>query len=241
MILLLFLALPPGLCAQNISALNPEIRAQIVPVKHTILSAEMDGRINKLPVREGDYFNKQDLLLAFDCALERALLDKARAKLNRAEKKMAVEKRLMQLDSGSELELAVAEAKVREARAEKSVQEVKAGRCAIKAPFAGRVAELMVQRFQTVKEGQSLMRIVNPDILEIKLLVPSTWLSWLKPGHDFKVHVDETNSTYEAEVRATGPWIDAVSQSVQVYARIKGGHRELRPGMSGKASLKALR
>lgn len=211
------------------------VRAQIIPVQHSVLSAQMAGKICVVAVEEGERFEKGELLLRFDDSMEQAELAKALAQLQIARKQLAVQERLAELGSSSSLEVEVAQAKVEELDAELSIAQLRVNYCRIWAPFDGRVAELYVQPFQAVEEMQSLMRIVNPARLEVKLLVPSQWVDMLPPGSGFTVEVEETGEACDAKVVRIGPWIDAVSRSVSVYGRLVGDCEGLRPGMSGYA------
>lgn len=214
-----------------------DILVQVVAREHVTVAAGMDGRIDRLLVREGDRFDRGELLLAFDCAAEEGVLERSQAALRLAEKSASVQEELYALGASSKMELSTARAEQGKASAERKIARAAVRKCRVIAPFSGGVSELKVQRFQTVKKGEALMRIVNTGDLEIQMFVPSKWLAWLKPGRRFAVHIDELGRQYPAEVRATGTWIDAVSQSVAVFARFTDQAPELLPGMSGHALL----
>lgn len=226
-------AKPPAKAPQK--AHGSDVLIQVVAREHAAVAAGMDGRIERLMVREGDRFRKGALLVAFECAGEQGLLDRASAASSLADTNADIQARLYKMGSSSEMELATARAEGLKAAAEKRIASASVRRCRISAPFSGGVSELMVQQYQTVKKGDLLMRIVNTGNLEIQMFVPSKWLRWLKPGYRFRVSIDELGREYDAEVRATGTWIDAVSQSVAVFARFSVPAPELLPGMSGHA------
>ena len=69
-------------------------------------------------------------------------------------------------------------------------------------------------------------------------MVPSNWVSWLKPGYEFFYLVDETSKRYKARVLQRGAQIDSVSRSVVMIASTIDKHPELIPGMSGILQLK---
>ena len=217
------------------TAMAGALRAHVVPRRYTTLSAEMDGPIKRLEIREGVSFNKSDLLVEFGCDEEMARLASARAGLGVAEKSAKVNRRLDELGTTSIMKLTIAEAKVVEARAGLETAEVKIARCKVVAPFSGRVAELSVQQHQFVKRGEELMRIVDPSVLDVEMIVPSRWLTWLRPGHRFDLALDETGQSHRAEVAEIGAWIDPVSQSVKIVARFAKPDASLLPGMSGRA------
>lgn len=213
----------------------PEIRAQLSAQSTTVLSSELAGKITQLPVREGDRFKQGQTLVKFDCDPQLAQLKKTKAVLLAAQKTYAVNIRLLKLNSIGQLEVDLAAAEV--AKAQADIQMVKATlkRCAITAPFPGRVAERFVNRYQYVKAGEPLLDILDDRRLEIVLWVPSPWLSWLKPETPFAVFIDENQTQYPAIVEKIGARIDAVSQSIKIFGVIDGQFNDLIPGMSGRA------
>ncbi|MGC2856220.1 efflux RND transporter periplasmic adaptor subunit [Novispirillum sp. DQ9] len=221
-----------------------DIRAQLVPVRATVLSAEIAGRVADLEVREGDRFDKGQKLVGFDCTLHRARLAKAEAQALEARKSQEVAARLDKLGSVSTLEVDVAAARLAAAQAEVSLTRAVVERCTITAPFAGRVADRKVSRHQSVAEGQELLDILDDSALEVEMIVPSRWLAWLAEGLPFTVTVEESGATHPAVLTRLGARIDAVSQSVKVFGRIEaamGGTVRLMAGMSGTAHLEPPR
>lgn len=213
----------------------PEIRAQLNAKYTTVLSSELAAKITELSVQEGDRFKKGQVLVAFNCAEQQAQLSKARAVAQAAEKTYQVNSRLVKLNSISTLDYELAAAEVAKAQADIAVVRAVLKKCKITAPYSGRVAERLVNRYQYVNAGDPLLDIVDDQQLEITLLAPSHWLSWLKPGLVFKVFLEENQREYPAKVIQVGARIDAVSQSIKVIAEIDGQFEGLLPGMSGLA------
>ncbi|WP_431854299.1 efflux RND transporter periplasmic adaptor subunit [Azospirillum sp.] len=213
-----------------------EIRAQLSPVRSTVLSTEIPGKIAELSVREGDRFAEGQKLVVLDCTLHKARLDKAQAQLQGARKTYQVHARLDKLGSNSTLEMETSAAQLAAAEAEVTMMRTLVERCAVPAPFAGRVVELKVKRHQFVGEGHELLEILDDRELEVELAVPSRWLPWLKPGTPFTLRLEETGRDYPAKLVRLAARIDPVSQSVKVFGAIDGRFPELLAGMSGNAT-----
>jgi RND family efflux transporter MFP subunit len=218
-------------------AQEPMIPAQLVASQYTTLSAELPGKIDSIAVKEGDRFTADQVLIAFDCSLQKAALDEARAVLVAAEKSKAAHKRLLELKSTGSLEVgkAVADAAVAAAKAN-SAQAV-VSKCTIRAPFSGLVAERKVQAYQYVQAGQELLDILDDSALEAEFIVPSAWAPKLKEGMGVDILVDETGEAYPATIVRVGAKVDSVSHSVKVIAEIKGEFPELMAGMTGKVRM----
>ena len=211
-----------------------EIRAQLLPRRYTTLAAEIGAKVSRLPVAEGGSFLGGQTLVSFDCSLQQAQLNKARAALSAAQRTWEANKRLAELNSVGKVELDVSEAEAAKARAEVAANAAVIGKCMITAPFAGRVAEQKVREQQYVQPGQALLDIIDDSVLELEFIVPSSWLGWLRIGQVFKVEIDETRKTYPAKFIRIGARVDPVSQSVKVAAAIDGKFPELISGMSGR-------
>lgn len=214
-----------------------EIRAQLSPRRFTTLAAEVGAKINQLPLRESASFKKGDLLIALDCSLQQAQLNKAKAALNAAEKVFTANSRLAELNSIGQVELLVSEAEVGKNRAEVESIEVQLSKCRIVAPFHGRISELKVRELQFIQAGAPIMEIIDDSALELEFIAPSKWLSWLSIGYRFSVIIDETSRSYPARITRVGAKVDPISQSIKLFAEIDGKFPELITGMSGRVDI----
>ncbi len=209
-----------------------------MPRRYTTIAAEIGAKVSSVPVPEGGAFRAGQVLVGFDCSLQKAQLDKAQAELEGADQTLQANLRLEQLNSVGQLELDLSKSAVNKAKAEVGANRAVLAKCQVAAPFAGRVAEQKVREQQYVQPGQALLDILDDSVLELEFLVPSVWLRWLKVGGSFEVQIDETRKTYPAKFIRIGARVDPVSQSVKVAAAIHGKFPELMAGMSGKVLIK---
>lgn len=231
-------AVPAFMPADAGAAFDPlEMRAQLAPHRYTTLSAEIGAKINRIALRDGEAFKAGDMLLEFDCALQGAQLDKARAQQSAAENTLEGQRKLAELNAVGLVELRNGEAEVQKAKADVSYLRTMISRCRIAAPYAGRVVELKAREQQFVQPGQPLIEIIDDSVLELDFIVPSRWLAWFKPGHKFNVRIEDTGGEYPVRLLRTGARIDPVSQSVKAVAVIDGKFPELIAGMSGQILL----
>lgn len=222
-------------CAQaSAQEARLDIRAQLSPRRFTTLSSELPAKIEKISVREGERFKDNQILVAMECSVQRANLEKARAAQVGAERTASVNKKLHEMNAGGQLEADVAAAEAQKARAEFEAGRAIVSKCNVPAPFAGRVVDLKVREQQFVQPGNPMMEVIDDSVLEVEFLAPSKWLAWLKAGAAFQIAVDETGRTYPAKVSRLGAKVDPVSQSVKVVGEISGAFPELLAGMSGR-------
>lgn len=214
-----------------------EMRAQLTPQRFTTLSAELGAKINRLSVREGERFKQGQALVEFDCAVQAALLEKARAQQASAENTFDGNQRLAALNAVGQVELKNSATEVLKAKADVAQLQATLDKCVIAAPFDGRVAEQKAREQQFVQPGQALLEILDDSTLELEFILPSRWLVWLKPGHTFQVRIEDTARTYPVKLTRIGAKADPVSQTVKAVAVIDGRFPELLAGMSGRILL----
>jgi membrane fusion protein (multidrug efflux system) len=154
-----------------------------------------------------------------------------------AEKTYSIDERLVALKSMGKLELDVAAAEVAKAKADVAASESMTLKCSIAAPFNGVTVDQKARAFQYTTPGQPLLDIIGDSGLDVELIAPSRWLTWMKPGYKFQVHIDETDKTYPAEIERLGGRVDPISQSIKVIGEITVDAPELMAGMSGRASI----
>lgn len=217
------------------------LRAQLKARQSTLISSEMGGRISQLKLRDGERFSDGQTLVEFNCNVEEAQLNKAKATLEKKNKTYEVNQRLAELKSISTLEVSVAKTEAEEAKADVNVAQAVLQRCSIHAPFSGKVVELMARPYQSVRPGDPLLEIIDDKNLEVEFMAPSDAAGRLKPGQHFRVTLDELGRTYNAQIVRMGGKVDAVSQTIKVYGRITDKSGELMPGMSGAIDLAALK
>ncbi|MBF0142829.1 MAG: HlyD family efflux transporter periplasmic adaptor subunit [Magnetococcales bacterium] len=200
------------------------------------LSTQLGALVREITVRAGEAFDKNDVLIRFDCRVQEAALKKVQAELKGSRKNLEVKRQLVGMNALSTLEMELADAEVSKMEAEVASASAVASFCELRAPFAGKVVEWKIRPHESSTPGQSLLDVVASGELEVELMVSSRWLNWLKPGISFSMNIAEMSRDYPAVVTKLGAKVDAVSQTVKVYGRLVGHHPDLMPGMSGEAS-----
>lgn len=212
-----------------------EIRVQVVAETSATIGAPMSGRLVQFPLHDGERFKQGDILAKFFCAEKEGALAHARAVQEGRREVFVSKQKLHSLGTSSEVEFRVAEADAAEATADVQTAQAATDSCVVTAPFAGRVATTFTHNFQFLATGAPLIEILSDKDLNLELILPSQWLSWIKPGTPFQVTIDETRKTYSAQLTRLSGRVDAVSRSIKVYGHIDQPDDALLPGMSGQA------
>ena len=208
--------------------------------EEAVIASRMTALITALPLEAGQSFRKGQLLAGFDCSQMRAQLTAAEAAAAAYRKTYDTNVELDHYKAIGTNEVAVSKANLGKASAEAQAIRAGTGQCSIAAPFAGTVVERIAHPHDVAAPGQPLMKIQGTGALEVELIVPSKWLTWLKPGTPFTFQLEETGGTVTGTVSRLGAAVDPVSKTMRVTGGIVGGGTVL-PGMSGTASFAQAR
>ena len=218
----------------NASELEP-VRGVVKSNQEAVLSVDLNARVMETPVKVGQAFNKDDILVKFDCKIQKAEARAAEAAYAASKSAHKNNVELQQHGAVGELEVNVSKAEMNQALANSEAISARTRDCEILAPYDGRVAELVINTHETSAPNQPLLKIVSSGEFEIQLIVPSSWLSWMKVGSPFEFTVDETGEQLHASIWQIGAEVDAVSRTVPLVAKFTSFPSQVLPGMSGTA------
>lgn len=230
-----------GTVGQPLAARDAPVRGVVRPVDQAAISSELSARIIALPRKEGESFQKGDLLIAFDCRRHQAEAQAADAAYREAKVMHESQVYLQRNQAGSKFDIETSRARAEKAEAESSSLKVRLDQCQLAAPFKGRIAELALHVHETPTPGKAFLTIIDDSSLEVELIAPSAWLKWLEPGTAFSFQVDETGSLYTSHVARIGASVDPVSQTVKIVGRLDQPDSKVIAGMSGTASFESER
>jgi len=217
------------------------------------LSPEVEGRVARIAVEEGERVAAGDPLVELDDTLARIALTQARAAvreaeadLEDAERRLGEIRRLAARQSAAETRVRDREAEVRRDRAvlERRVAE-REYRAAllrlhgVKAPFAGVVARRLTELGEWVEPGTPLLELVATDWLRLDLQVPQGYFGRVEPGTEALVRLDARgDGVLGARVREVVPVSDATARTFLTRVRLENPEGRLTPGMSARATLR---
>jgi len=216
------------------------IRGVVKATAQATLASQVQGRISRLPFKEGQRFKKGALLVALDCSKYEAELASAQAEHRGKKKTHENNLHLAKHQAVGTLEVEISEADADKAFAAVQAARVNVNGCTVRAPFPGRVVKTIVNEHENVFPNDQLISLLDDSLLEIELILPSKSLAWLKVGTPFEYAVDETGLRYSAVVQDLGANVDPASQTVKVKGLFRVQPNNVLAGMSGTASFDEL-
>lgn len=230
--------------------------AVIEAVRQSTLAAQVPGRITELTVRAGDRVAAGQVLMRIDAtyaaqqaASGQAQVAQARALLDSAKSEYERSKRLYgkQYLSAAAMERAEAQYKSSAAQAEAMIAQANAagtqtGFHTVRAPYAGWVADVAVERGDMAMPGRSLVTVYDPAALRATAQVPESVLPRLKAGMEIRVELPNAPQAqrWQTARRFTVlPAVDPVSHSATVRVDLPANLFGVMPGQFARVHLPA--
>jgi membrane fusion protein, multidrug efflux system len=210
-------------------------RGLVRPVQQASLATELVAVVSKIGFEEGERFKTGDLLVAFDCRRHRAEHASAAALHREMKSSLESNQYLERHKAIGKHDLEISQARVDKAGAEAEAMKVRLDMCEVRAPFDGRVAELTIHQHEIPAAGRPFLTIIEDGKLRIELILPSTWLRWLREGEPFDFEIDETKTTFAGRVSRIGAAVEGVSQTIKVLGEFEKTSPDILSGMSGTA------
>lgn len=138
------------------------------------LAFKVAGPLVEMNVEAGQEVKKGAVIAAVDPSDYRLRFEAGRAAFVTAQSQLARDKRLLAMQAVSQQEYELAEAAFVRARsayetARNTLEDTK-----LRAPFDGFVEEKYVENYQKVQPGEPVVKLVNPDKLEVYFILPET-------------------------------------------------------------------
>jgi membrane fusion protein, multidrug efflux system len=213
-----------------------EVRGVVNAQSESTIASRMTARIVAMPYSEGQSFPAGALLAKFDCSQIQAELKAAEAAASAYRKTYETNVELDQFEAVGKNEVAVSKANLGKASAEAAAVSAQLSDCEVRAPFAGKIVEQIAHAKEVAASGQPLLKIQSGRDVELELIVPSKWLTWMKPGAGFSFAIDETGQTIRGRIKRFGASVDPVSKTIRVIGTVTESTGLVLAGMSGTAS-----
>ncbi|MBO3459623.1 efflux RND transporter periplasmic adaptor subunit [Aetokthonos hydrillicola Thurmond2011] len=175
--------------------------------------------------------------LRADGAVSQANLDQANAALKQAKEQVA------QAEAGiqqSQAAIAQSQATINQAKAQVAAASANESYGTVVAPFNGIVTEKLAYLGETTNpysmNGTALLKIENPDRLQIEIPVPEENLRFVHVGQTVQVRVDAVSGSFKGTIGQIVPASDPLSRSFLVKIPLNSSLK-LISGMFGRIAL----
>lgn len=220
---------------------------QAAAMRQVVLTAQVAGRVARLPVRESERLGEGALVVGLDADEYRLALEQAQAQRARGE---ASFRELTLFDDRIE-DGALRAERARVARAKSGLEEgelavrkaqLDLARTTIAAPFSGAVANLKVVPGQQVSPGAELATVVALDPIKVEVQVLESEVGFLGPGRKAQVSFAAfPGERFTGTISTINPVVDQATRTARVTVLVPNPARRILPGMYARVALEAQR
>jgi HlyD family secretion protein len=250
--------------AESVSAGNagaPLLTASgyIVARRKAVVSAKIQGRLSSLKVEEGSRVREGEIIARLEDRDYLAQVERSDAAIQRAEADLSEAKRQARVAEGLTRELigtrdtldsansrvSVAEAGLRQARADAEYSRALLANTEIRAPFSGIVVKKMAEVGESVAPippgvnistaSGAIVALADLDTLEVEVDVAESNVAKLGVDQPAEVSAEAfPDRKYKGRLRQVIPTADRTKATVQVKVTILDKDKDLKPEMSAR-------
>ncbi|MFT5356847.1 MAG: membrane fusion protein (multidrug efflux system) [Polyangiales bacterium] len=202
---------------------------EVVGSQDALLAAAMGGFVERVQVEEGERVEEGQVLVRVDTASAGARVGQARVEVEAATRELARAERLGGAISVQQVD--TARSRVAAARAGLRSATVASSRSIIRAPFAGTIAQVSVERGEVAAPGAPLVRLVRLSPVHVAMSVPDRDVGALRAGMSVKVRADATSVPIDGRILRISPAADLRTRAFEVRVVLPNEDRALLPGM----------
>lgn len=220
------------------------VAAEVIALEDATLAARITSWVDGIHVAVGQRVKAGDSLVSLDCRKPKAVLAQIRAQYDAdmartdlAEYRLKRAQSLRGRDHISEQDLIIRQSELdalqaqgRSLRAGIQAQRIDVDQCLVAAPFGGVIRQRMVDIGEAVNPGQELVRLVNPEKIEVSATINAQSVARLDDVKEYLFTSGERQ--FPLQLRAVIPITDPITRSREVRLRFTG--ESAAPGDSGR-------
>ncbi len=209
-----------------------DLPAIVEPNRIVTVSAEVSGRIERLPQKEGSEVQAGDLLIQLNTDLIRPMFEIAEAQVERDQIEFDRMTNLVKQDAtprrdleNATTQLAISKARLEEVRA-------RLDRTSILAPTAGVLNELLVEQGEYVDVGKAVAQVVDTHTVKVAVEVPERDIAFFAVGQkaDVFLNVKGQEISLVGTITFISKLADAQTRSTRMEITLENKERLLRSG-----------
>ena len=214
-------------------AYGEAVKAVLFPFREAVIAARAESTLLPYRFKLGEPFKAGEVLTALDDSRYALEVRRATEQADFARAVFEDRKQLRAKNFTSDHELKKAEFDLSVAESSLADAKLNLSYCTVKAPFAGKLAEIRTQEYETVRPGQPLFRIIDDNRLLAVLHLPSADLPKIGLGDPVRLRINETGTVASGVVHEIAARADHRSETFEIKALIDNADHILTAGMSG--------
>ncbi|MEG2755856.1 MAG: efflux RND transporter periplasmic adaptor subunit [Mucinivorans sp.] len=169
---------------------DKEFVGVVSAVEYTDLAFRVAGLVTKTFIVDGTFVKKGQLVAELDPGDFELQLSADKAQFVTTKSILERNERLLAKQAISQQDYEIAKSNYLKAKSSYEYTSNQLGYTKLRAPFSGSVEKKYVENYQKINAGQAICRIVNPDMLQVKFVLPESDIQMTKLDKGYFVEFD---------------------------------------------------
>jgi membrane fusion protein (multidrug efflux system) len=195
-----------------------ELPAVVEPNRVVTVSAEFEGRIERIPCKEGCELSAGDLLIQLNDDLIRPAVEIAAAQVERDQIEYERMRNLVAEDATSRRDLDDATTRLAISKAQLNEVKARLDRTTILAPLGGVLNDILVEEGEYVSIGAPVAEIVETKVVKVVAEVPERDIVFFETGRqaDILVHTRDGDKWLKGQITFISELADHQTRSTRM-------------------------
>ena len=188
--------------AEELGSIARQYTGVVKATDFSVLAFKISGTITKMDVIVGEKIKKGQIIAQIDSKDYQLEYETAQANYKTSKSIYERSKRLVAADAVALQNLEIAEADYVRATSTLSIAKRTLDYTNLSAPFSGFIEEKQVNTFEEIQAGQAIVRLVNPEDVEVHFLLPESNIQLLDYPKEIYVEFDsQKGKLFTADVK----------------------------------------
>jgi membrane fusion protein (multidrug efflux system) len=199
-----------------------EVQGSVETDENVLVTAESQGTIRAIHVKEGQRVSKGQPLITIDSEILASTIDEVETSLEMADYMFQKQQKLM--DEGVGVEVEYEQSRNQKKALEQKLKTMRSqqGKTVVRAPFAGVIDDIMISLGDMATPMNPLMRLVNNKNITISASLAENLLARVNLGTPVDLVIPAMNDTViQGVVNYKGNFIDPVNRTFKIHVTIK--------------------
>lgn len=210
-----------------------EVKVVLFPFREAVIAARAESTLLPYRFKLGEPFDAGDEIVTLDDSRYAIEAKRAEEEFDFASVVYEDRKQLREKDFTSDYELKRASFDRQIAEDNLEVAKLNLSYCTVKAPFAGKIVEILTREYETVRLGQPLFRIIDDNQLLAVMNVPQDDMLLTTVGSPVAISVLDGRIVHGRVYEVT-PQADHRTGTIRIRVLLDNADGKLRPGMTGE-------
>jgi len=206
-----------------------EVRGAVESRKNVLIGAEIPGRIERLPVKEGQSVRKGEALIYLNDDVLQNSIAELKTSLELAEIVYRRRENLWKQNIGSEIQYLEAKHSKESLQRRLATTHSELSKTVIKAPFQGNIEDLPVKEGEMAQPGMPLVRLISLDDMYITADVSEFHIGKFNLGDSVEVNFPAYNLNLNSTISAIGQVIKKENRTFTMEVRLPPNSGKYKP------------